>query len=188
MHNIEPYYNWLKYYNPSKDSRSPFFGKHYNFEQYSETIYGYYIDPAWDFMGSDTLYIKILYTDYEEGITVIEFLGEWNDTINNDIMHLKRNIIDELVPLGINKFILIGENILNFHGSDDCYYEEWFEDVEDGWIAAVSFPDFIQDEMKKYHIDTYVNMGGTLQLPQWRTLQPTIFCELIGKLIQRRLN
>jgi hypothetical protein len=110
-------------------------------------------------------------------------------------MHLKRNIIDELVPLGINKFILIGENILNFHGSDDCYYEEWFEDVEDaclpdrqGWIAAVSFPDFIQDEMKKYHIDTYVNMGGTLQLPQWRTLQPTVFCELIGKLIQRRLN
>lgn len=188
MHEIEPYYNWLKYYNPAKDPRSPFFGKQYNFEQYSDTIYGYYIDPAWDFMGSETLYIKILFTDYEKGITVIEFLGEWNDTINNDIMHLKRNIIDELVPLGINKFILIGENILNFHGSDDCYYEEWFENVEDGWIAAVSFPDFIQDEMKKYQIDNYVNMGGTLQLPQWRTLQPTVFCELIGKLIQRRLN
>jgi hypothetical protein len=188
MHEIEPYYNWLKYYNPAKDSRSPFFGKQYNFEQYSDTIYGYYIDPAWDFMGSETLYIKILFTDYDKGITVIEFLGEWNDTINNDIMHLKRNIIDELVPLGINKFILIGENILNFHGSDDCYYEEWFEDVEEGWIAAVSFPDFIQDEMKKYHIDNYVNMGGTLQLPQWRTLLPSVFCELIGKLIQRRLN
>jgi hypothetical protein len=188
MHEIEPYYNWLKYYNPSKDPRSPFFGKTYNFDQYSETIYGYYIDPAWDFIGSETLYMKILFTDYEKGFTVIEFLGEWNDTINNDIMHLKRNVIDVMVGEGINKFILIGENILNFHGSDDCYYEEWFEDVEEGWIAAVSFPEFVQEELKKYKIDSFVNMGGTLQISQWRTLQPPVFFDLIDKLIQRRLN
>jgi hypothetical protein len=188
MHDIEPYYNWLKYYNAANDKRSPFYGKKYNFDQYSETIYGYYIDPAWDFIGSETLYIKILFTDYEKGFTVIEFLGEWNDTLHNDIMHLKRNVIDVMVGEGINKFILIGENILNFHGSDDCYYEEWFEDVEEGWIAAVSFPDFIQQELRKYHIDSYVNMGGTLQIAQWRTLQPTVFCDLVGKLIQRRLN
>jgi hypothetical protein len=188
MHQIEPYYNWLKYYNPAKDNRSPFYGKQYNFDQYSETIYGYYIDPAWDFMGSETLYIKILFTDYERKYTVIEFLGEWNDTINNDIMHLKRNVIDLMVGAGINKFILIGENILNFHGSDDAYYEEWFDDVEEGWIAAVSFPDFIQSEFQKYKIDHYVNMGGTLQISQWRTLQPKTFFELVSGLIQRRLN
>ena len=52
MHQIEPYYNWLKYYDSSTDKRSPFFGKEYNFDQYSETIYGYYIDPAWDNIGS----------------------------------------------------------------------------------------------------------------------------------------
>jgi len=69
MHDIEPYYNWLKYYNPAKDPRSPFHGKHYNFDQYSDTIYGYYIDPAWDFIGSETLYIKILFTDYDKGFT-----------------------------------------------------------------------------------------------------------------------
>jgi len=44
-------------------------------------------------------------------------------------MHLKRNVIDVLVGERINKFILIGENVLNFHGSDDSYYEEWFEDA-----------------------------------------------------------
>lgn len=188
MHDIEPYYNWLKFYDPGKDKRSPFYGKEYNFDRYSDTIYGYYIDPAWDFMGSDTLYIKVLFADYREGYAIIEFLGEWNDAIGNDIMHLKRNVIDSMVANGITKFILIGENILNFHGSDDSYYEEWFDDVEDGWIAAVAFPDFIQDEFKRYHLDSYINMGGTLQLERWRTLPPYTLCELTGKLIQRRLN
>lgn len=188
MHDIEPYHNWLKYYDPSKDQLSPFFGKEYNFDVYSDTIYGYYIDPAWDFMGSETLYIKILYADYNVGFGVIEFLGEWNDAINNDIMHLKRNVIENMVHNGINKFILIGENIMNFHGSDDCYYEEWFEDVEDGWIAAVDFPEFIQEEFKRYRLDSYINMGGTLQLDNWRTLNPLVFCDLVSKLIQRRLN
>lgn len=188
MHDIEPYYNWLKYYDPSQDDRSPFYGKEYNFDVYSDTIYGYYIDPAWDFMGSETLYIKVLYVDYDSGFTVIEFLGEWNDTINNDIMHLKRNVIDDMIRNGVNKFILIGENILNFHGSDDSYYEEWFDEVEDGWIAAVNFPDFIQEEFKRYHLDSYINMGGTLQLNNWRTLNPFSFYEVVSKLIQRRLN
>lgn len=188
MHQIEPYYNWLKYYDSSTDDRSPFFGKQYNFDQYSETIYGYYIDPAWDNIGSETLYLKILYTDYDAGFSVLEFIGEWNDAINNDIMILKRNIIEHLLSQGVNKFILIGENIMNFHGSDDCYYEEWFEEVEDGWIAAVSFPEFIQEEFRKYRVDNYISMGGTLQIDKWRTLQPQIFFELVSKLIQRRLG
>jgi len=197
MHDIEPYANWQKYYTAADDPHSPFYGKAYNLEQYSDTIYGYYIDPAWDFIGSETLYIKILYTDYQAGFTIIEFLGEWNDTINNDVMHLKRSIIDEQVASGIYKFILIGENILNFHGSDDSYYEEWFDDVEDtdqredkgpGWIAAVSFPDFIQQELKKYHIDQYVNMGGTLQISNWRTLHPKTFFDIVDQLMLRRLT
>lgn len=188
MHEIEPYHNWLKYYDSSTDDRSPFFGKQYNYDVYSETIYGYYIDPAWDYMGSETLYLKILYTDYEAGYTVMEFIGEWNDAINNDIMELKRNVIEPLAKEGINKFILIGENIMNFHGSDDCYYEEWFDDVEDGWIAAVSFPDFIQDEFKKYHIDNYINMGGTLQIDKWRTMQPHTFFDVVNGFMVRRLG
>ena len=197
MHDIEPYANWLKYYDPAKDKRSPFYGKTYNLDQYSDTIYGYYIDPSWDFMGSETLYIKILYADYATGFTIIEFLGEWNDAINNDIMHLKRNIIDEQLSAGINKFILIGENVLNFHGSDDAYYEEWFDEVEDienqkdsapGWIAAVSFPDFVQDELRKYHVDQYVNMGGTLQISNWRTIHPQAFFAMVNNLVTRRLG
>ncbi|MBL7873441.1 MAG: hypothetical protein JNM78_17615 [Cyclobacteriaceae bacterium] len=195
MHQIEPYSNWLTYYDSSHDEDSPFFGKEYNFDLYSETIYGYYIDPAWDSFGSETLYLKTLFADYEEGFVILEFIGEWNDTINNDIMTLKRDFLEILMIKGINKFILIGENIFNFHGSDELYYEEWFEEVEDaslpdrqGWIAAVCFPDFIQQELKKYKIDSYINMGGTLQINQWRTLHPLKFYELVKQLIQRRLN
>ncbi|MEL7005416.1 MAG: hypothetical protein AAFN93_22180, partial [Bacteroidota bacterium] len=83
MHEIEPYYRWLEFYNPAEDELSPFNGKQYNYDLYSETIYGYYIDPAWDFIGSETLYIKILFTDYDIGFTIIELIGEGNDTINN---------------------------------------------------------------------------------------------------------
>ncbi len=188
MHQIEPFAGWLKYYDSSFDDRSPFHGKEYNYDLYTETIYGYYIDPAWDYFGSETLYLKILYADYLEGVVVLEFIGEWNDTLYNDIMTLKRDFLELMMHEGINKFIMVGENIFNFHGSDDLYYEEWFEDVEEGWIAAVNFPEFIQQEFRKYHIDTYVNMGGTLQIDQWRTLHPQRFYELVNALIQRRLN
>jgi hypothetical protein len=188
VHEIEPYYNWQKYYDSSEDDRSPFYGKEYNHDVYSETIYGYYIDPAWDNFGSETLYLKILYVDYDAGYTIIEFIGEWNDTLNNDIMTLKRNVLELMMKEGINKFILIGENILNFHGSDDSYYEEWYDEVEDGWIAAVNFPEFVQRELEKYNLDQYINMGGTLEVDNWRTLKPSMFYDIINGLIQRRLN
>lgn len=187
MHLIEPFYNWDKYYEVSNDEKSPFYGKEYNYDLYSDTIYGYYIDPAWDYMGSETLYIKILYADYKKGYAIIEFIGEWNDAIYNDVMHLKRNIIEHLTQKGIDKFILIGENVLNFHGSDDCYYEEWFEDVEDGWIAAVNFRDFVMDEWKKYNIDSFINFGGNLEINNWRTMQPHAFFELVNRMVTRRI-
>ena len=195
MHDIEPFYNWLKYYDSTQDEKSPFFGKEYNYDLYQDTVYGLFIDPGWDSIDSETLYLKILFADYEEGIVVVEFIGEWNDALNNDIMLLKRNFIELLHREGIVKFILVGENILNFHGSDDSYYEEWFNEVTDaepsgkeGWIAAVNFPVFIQEEFKKFQIDHYINMGGTLQIENWRTLHPSRFCKLIDSLIQRRLN
>ncbi len=62
------------------------------------------IHPQWDDFGSPTLYLKVLYTDYASWvIAIIELLGEWNDCINNDIMYLKREVVDVLVENGINK-------------------------------------------------------------------------------------
>lgn len=188
MHEIEPFYNWENYYVASDDDRSPFYGREYNMQEYTHDIYGYYIHPLWDEIGSETLYVKILYIEYSRRYAVIEMFGEWNDTLHNDIMHFKRNVIDYLLEEGINQFILIGENILNFHGSDDCYYEEWFEEVEDGWIVAINFREFVEDEWKKFHLDYYINFGGTLEIENWRTLTPARFYETVKALVVRRLE
>ena len=188
MHSIEPYYQWQVYYDSAQDEQSPFYGKEYNYDLYSDNIYGYYIDPAWDYMGSETLYLKIIYANYEDGIAILEFIGEWNDAINNDVMTLKRNIIDNLIMEGIHKYVLIGENVLNFHGSDDSYYEEWFEDLEEGWVCAVNFQEHVLEEMSKYNLDSYINYGGSLQITNWRTFKPDLFCQLVESKVMKRLT
>jgi hypothetical protein len=188
MQDIEPFYNWLQYYNSQEDERSPFFEAEYNLEQYENTIYSYYIHPLWDNIGSETLYVKVLFADYDERVCILEMMGEWNDTLHNDIMHLKRNVIDLLIAEGINKFILLGENVLNFHGSDDCYYEEWFEEVENGWIAAVNFREHVEYEWKKFNLDYYINFGGSLELDAWRTMPPLLFYRWVDSLITKRLE
>lgn len=189
MHEIEPYYGWENTYIASEDERSPFFGRDYDLTRYSTAIYGYYIHPLWDGFGSETFFLKILYANYEEGYTVIELFGEWNDTLYNDIMHFKRNVIEHMLGQGINKFILLGEQVFNFHASDDCYYEEWFEEVEDGWIAALNFRYFVEDEWRKYNIDSYINSGGELNnFDNWRTLNPLQLFNQVNNLMVRRIG
>ncbi len=188
MHEIAPFYRWEKYYQAAEDKSSPFYGREYSLVEYTHDIYGYYIHPQWDWIGSETLYIKLLFADYKAGCAIIEMLGEWNDTLHNDIMYLKRNVIDHLSAKGINKFILIGENVLIFHGSDDCYYEEWFEDVEDGWVVAINFRDSVKEEWEKFNIDWYLNFGGTLDTLNWRTMKPQVLFEQINGEIGRRLG
>ncbi|MCH2235553.1 MAG: hypothetical protein MK078_14980 [Crocinitomicaceae bacterium] len=190
MHSIEPYYNWRGFYIASDDIQSPFYGRIYSEFEFTDFMYNYAIHPQWDNFGSPTLFMKILYADYEEGFAVLEFIGEWNDAVNNDIMLLKRDVIETLMQAGINKFILIGENILNFHGSDDCYYEEWFEEVEDelGWMCMVNLRDHVVDELKEENIDQYFIMGGELEEVVWRTMTPIQFYEKISNYVMKRLG
>ncbi|MEI6817604.1 MAG: hypothetical protein WCL14_13415 [Bacteroidota bacterium] len=188
MQDLEPYYNWISLYSAAEDDLSPFFGRTYSEFEYENTIYNYYIHPQWDFIGSPTLYIKILFADYVSGFAIIEMIGEWNDAINNDIMFLKRDIIDHMISEGINKFILIGENVLNFHTSDDCYYEEWFQDVEDGWIVAINFRQHVLNEFSRGNIDYFLGMGGEFDTLEWRTFNPMQLFERIESVLSRRLN
>lgn len=188
MHFVEPHFGWRGYYIAEEDPQSPFYGQEHSEFEFEHAVYNYVIHPQWDDFGSPTLFLKIIFVDYEEGYTVIEFIGEWNDAIENDIMTLKRDLIEELIVVGISKFILIGENVLNFHSSDDSYYEDWFDDLEDGWIALVNFHEHVIQEFYQANIDQYLIMGGELNDIDWRTFLPHQFFSRVKKIALQRLN
>ena len=187
MQNIEPYDNWRYLYTSEDDERSPFYGRVYSEFEFTQTVYNYYIHPQWDEFGSSTLYIKVLIADYVSKYAIIEMLGEWNDAIENDIMTLKRDVIDLLLREGITKYILIAENVLNFHSSDDSYYEEWFEDVSDegGWVICLNMPLQTQHDFKKARLHHYIEL---LNLPQWRTIKPDLIFAQLDNMLMKRLN
>lgn len=188
MHEIEPFYRWRDDYISSEDERSPFYNQEYSEFEYDKKVYNFLLHPQWDYFGSDTLYLKILYTDYEQGFAIIEMIGEWNDAIDNDIMLLKREVIDLMLADDITKFILIGENILNFHSSDDSYYEEWFHDVDDGWIVGINFRQHVIEEFRQADIDYFINFGGNFDELSWRVLKPIQLFHTVENNMQNRLT
>lgn len=188
MHTIEPYYNWRNKYIASDDIKSPFYGTLYSEFEFTNKIYNYLIHPQWDNFGSETLYLKVLFADYDIGYCIIEFIGEWNDTLYNDIMFLKREVIESLLNEGINKFILIGENVLNFHFSDDSYYEEWFDEIEDGWIVAMNFQQHVIKEFCDQNLDYYIIFSDEFNNFNWRKYKPLKLFQYISDNIIKRLE
>ena len=187
MVDIEPYYNWRYLYSSEDDEFSPFYGRQYSEFEYSQTVYNYYIHPQWDEFGSSTLYLKMLMVDYDQHYAIIELIGEWNDAIYNDIMMLKRDVIDIMLKQGITKYILIAENVLNFHSSDSSYYEEWHEEVSDegGWIVCLNMPEQTQYDFRKARLNYYVEL--TNYLP-WRTIKPDLLFGQLDSMIMNRLG
>lgn len=188
MHNIEPYYNWNYLYDASKDKYSPFYERQYSEFYFTDKIYDHVIHPQWDNFGSQTLYMKILFTDYENGFTIIELIGEWNDCIENDIMTLIREVFEFLQGQGIKYFVLIGENLLNYFASDEEYYQEWQDLNEEGWVCLVNFREHVLDEMSANHIDHYWIWGGILNNLPWRKLKPQSMFSTIQSILKTRLG
>ena len=187
MQDIEPFYNWRHIYIAEEDPKSPFFGRKYSEFEYSQTVYNYYIHPQWDDFGSRTLYLKIIYADYELHFAIIELLGEWNDAIENDIMELKREVMDLLYKQGIYKYILIAENVLNFHSSDKEYYQEWYEEIseENGWIVALNMPEATQQDFRKKKLNYFIEL---IELPEWRVYKPYHLFRKIDDELMKRLD
>jgi len=187
MHDIEPFYNWRHIYTSEEDERSPFFGREYSEFEFSQTIYNYYIHPQWDDFGSRTLYMKVLLADYEERYVIIELIGEWNDTIENDIMELKREVMDVFFAEGINKYILIAENVLNFHSGDKDYYEEWYDEVSDadGWIVCLDMPEQTQHDFRRAKLNRYIELE---EIENWRIYKPFHLFKKLDEQILKRLE
>lgn len=188
MHTLEPHYLWRHLYLATEDERSPFYGYQNSEVYFTDRIYDHLIHPQWDNFGAETLFMKQLYADYDKGFTILEFIGEWNDVLHNDIMTLKRDVLEPMMGEGINKFILIGENLLNFHADEADYYEEWADELEDGWIALVNFREHVLDEVSRYNLDHYLIYGGKLDELEWHTWGPQKVFQKVSEIIGRRLG
>ena len=188
MHEIEPYYHWRDFYVASEDPHSPFYGNEYSEFLLTNAIYNYYIHPQWDQFGSATLYMKLIMINDEKQYAVLELIGEWNDTLYNDVMYLYQQVVEPLLERDITHFILLGNHVLNFHADTSDYYEEWADNLGDGWIACLDFRDHIIREFSDANIDYYMAMGGKFNDVNWRALSPDQLFHLVDSLINKRLN
>ena len=190
MHDIEPHFQWRDRYRAEADSASPFYGRQYSEFSYSNRVYNYLLHPQWDEFGSETLYLKILFVDYDERYAIIELIGEWNDALHNDSMWLKREVIDYLLQEDITDFILIMEGVLNFHSDTDDYYEEWYNEITDrgGWIALLNVLDHVADEMSTSGLDRYMHYGSLLNNLTWRPQKPRRVHEAVEGLLQTEIR
>jgi hypothetical protein len=128
-----------------------------------------------------------LLADYEEKYAVIELIGEWNDAIENDIMELKREVLEKFMDEGIYKFILIGENVLNYHSDGKDYYEELYEEVSEnnGWVVCLNMPAQTQYDFIHARLNRYIELK---ELDNWRTYKPFYLFKKIDNELMARLD
>jgi hypothetical protein len=102
-------------------------------------------------------------------------------------MELKREIFDLLYESKIYKYILIAENVLNFHSSDKEYYQEWYEELSEvnGWAIALNMPEATQQDFKKKKLNYYIEL---MELPDWRVYKPYHLFKKIDDELMKRLD
>ena len=186
MHDIEPFHHWREFYQSENDPDSPFHGRFHSEFAYSNRVYNYFIHPQWEDFGSQTLYAKQIWADYDRGFVIIELIGEWNDLLYNDIKFFKEEVIDPMLEVGISRFIVLCEHVLNYHGDDNCYYEEWVEAARenDGWVALVNALPHVEDEFKEAQVDHYVYFGEPFNRMAWRPRKPRDFYKMVSLAIE----
>lgn len=190
MHDIEPFWKWRDQYVASADRRSPFHGRRYSEFEFDKSIYNFVIHPQWDGIGSTTLYLKVLFADYDSGYALVELFGEWNDTLHNDVMFLKRNLLEPMMKTGLTRFVFFCENLLQFHGGDTDYYEEWAEEMRDerGWAAFLNLQVHVEEEMLSTKLHYYLNFGESYNDINWRAQKPAIIFEAMQALVSGQMK
>lgn len=188
MQDIEPFFGWLKYYSNEADSNSPFQDVTHNAFEYDRNVYEYLAHPLWDDIDSDSLLVKILYANYDDGYAIIELFGVWNDLILNDFKLFSENCLTYLVDAGINKFVFIAENILNIYLDADDYYEAMQEELNEGWMALIKPRQHVIQEIEDYGIGQYFFWNDDFEELNWRKLKPWELFQLVDSKMTKLLN
>ncbi len=187
MHKIEPYFRWRELYIASEDKKSPFFRRQYSEFEFTHLLYNFYLHPQWDSFGSSTLYLKVLFVDYDDNFALIEMIGEWNDVLHNDIMLLKRRVVEPMMDKGITKFVFFCENVLNFHAAlEDDYYSEWAEELRDegGWVAILNTRKHVEEEFDDARLHHYLHVGENFNDLNWQPHRPLVVFQMVEERMQ----
>ena len=88
---------------------------------------------------------------------------------------------------GIIKFILIAENVFNFHSGDKDYYEELYEELseEEGWAVLINFHPAAQHDFLLRKLNRYVEL---MDISAWSTYKPEHFFQFIDQKLSQRLD
>lgn len=185
---IEPFYGWLPLYSHERDSNSPFHAVDHNLFQFDRSINRIPAHPLWDDFGSESLLVKILFANYQEGYAILELFGEWNDLYDNDFKLLSENCLALLVEHGITRFILICENVFHGYFESDDYYEAMQEQLEDGWLVAMRLRPGMQEEMMEYGINSYFFWSPLLDQLLWRKMKPAKLFREVSKRLENLIQ
>ncbi|GAB4403656.1 MAG: hypothetical protein OHK0039_03050 [Bacteroidia bacterium] len=190
LRDIEPFYGWLALYSHEQDEQSPFHNVEHNLFYYDRSVNNIPAHPVWDHIGSESLLVKILYANYEEGYAIIELLGEWNDLYDNDFRLLAENCLTYLIDAGIGKFILICENVFHAYLDSDDYYQALQEelDEQEGWICLLRLREPVRAEFVQYGLSPYLYWSPMLDEITWRKLKPFQLFDLVEERIHRLLG
>ena len=110
----------------------------------------------------------------------------WNPE-EKEIVELKREVLEKFMEEGIYKFILIVENVLNFHSDGKDYYEELHEEVtdENGWVVCLNMPEQTQYDFKQAHLNQFIEL---MELDNWRIYRPFHLFKKIDAELMNRLE
>ncbi|RMG21532.1 MAG: hypothetical protein D6730_18115 [Bacteroidetes bacterium] len=188
LHHIEPFYGWLKLYSHQQDERSPFHEVEHNLFYYDRSVNRIPAHPLWDDIGSESLLVKILFADYFQGYAIIELFGEWNDLFDNDFKLLAENCLTYLIDHGIQKFILVCENVFHIYPDTEDYYQALQEELDEGWICVLRARPQVWQEMQAYHIAQYFYQSPLLDELPWRKLKPSQLYYLVESRMRQVLK
>jgi hypothetical protein len=188
LRDIEPFFGWLALYSHEHDERSPFHDVEHNLFYYDRSINHIPAHPLWDDFGSESLLLKILFANYDRGYAIVELFGEWNDLYDNDFKLLAENCLTHLIDQGIDKFILICENVFHCYLDADDYYQALSEELEGGWICTLRPRQAVREEMEAYDIAPYFYWSPLLDELPWRRLKPHQLYELVDSRMRKVLG
>ena len=82
------------------------------------------------------------------------------------------------------------DNVLNYHGSDDDYYAEWAEEVQEdgGWIALLNVRLHVEQEMHDSRLHHYLKFGEDYNDLLWRSQKPQVVFSLVEVMVSGKVR